>query len=64
MQTRKMVQSDVEAAQRGLNMLAMSPSELADLMAEFPETHEHFAARVIHEAARQLRVVKLAMGAR
>ena len=60
---RKITQDDLNAAQRGLNMIAMSLAELRELMMK----HEHgrlFADRVIARAARQMLHAKHRMGAR
>lgn len=61
---RAVTQDDCNAAARGLNMIAMSPAELADLMREFRFDTTWFAERVIHLAAKQMRAVKLFNGAR
>jgi hypothetical protein len=61
---RVIKQDDLEAAQRGLNMIAMSVADLETLMAEHHPVSPMFASRVIHAAAKQMRAVKLATGAR
>ena len=53
-----MTQADLNAAARGLRMLAMGVHELDALIAEF-SAKDTFAARTIVAAARQIRSVKL-----
>lgn len=57
-------QSDLNAAARGLNMLGMSPLDLADLMREYEGKQHVFASKAIYLAARQMRAQKIRQGAR
>ena len=62
---RQFDQSDLNAAARGLRMLAMSTADLRALIAKHTvRCAEMFASRVIVAAARQLLTVKVRNGAR
>ena len=54
--------ADIKAAQRGLNMLAMPPAYLRDVI-DMHKDNPAFASRAITMAARQMLAVKLRNGA-
>lgn len=61
---RAVTQDDLNAAARGLRMIALTPGELAALARQHRHDAPMFASRAIHHAAVQMRVAKLRMGAR
>ena len=60
---RPITQDDLNAAARGLKMVGMSLADLDDLI-KWHKDQDLFASRVIVAAAKQIRAVKLANGAR